>query len=42
MGLDLLQQGLVSVIMSNYNTPKEYLRTAIDSILNQTYTDIEL
>lgn len=41
MGLDLLQQGLVSVIMSNYNTPEEYLRTAIDSILNQTYTDIE-
>lgn len=41
MGLELLQPGLVSVIMSNYNTPEEYLRTAIDSILNQTYTNFE-
>lgn len=27
--------------MSNYNTPEEYLRTAIDSILNQTYSNFE-
>ncbi len=33
--------GLVSIIMSNYNTPEEYLRIAIESILNQTYTSFE-
>ena len=33
---------LVSVIMPNYNTPEEFLRAAIDSILNQTYKNIEL
>ncbi len=33
--------GLVSVIMTNYNTPEEYLRQAIDSILNQTYSNLE-
>lgn len=33
--------GLVSVIMTNYNTPEEYLRQAIDSILDQTYTNFE-
>lgn len=32
---------LVSVIMSNYNTPEEFLREAIESILNQTYTNFE-
>ena len=31
----------VSVIMATYNTPKEYLCKAIDSILNQTYNNIE-
>lgn len=36
-----LQKGLISVIMSNYNTPEEYLREAIESILNQTYSDFE-
>lgn len=35
------KKGLVSVIMSNYNTPEEYLREAIESILNQTYSDFE-
>lgn len=35
-------QGLVSVIMSNYNTPAEYLVEAIESVLNQTYTNFEL
>ena len=36
-----LQKDLVSVIMSNYNTPEEYLRQAIESILNQTYPNFE-
>lgn len=36
-----LKEGLVSVIMSNYNTPEEYLRTAVESILNQTYRNFE-
>lgn len=31
----------VSVIMSCLNTPKNYLDTAINSILNQTYSNIE-
>ena len=31
----------VSVLMSVYNTQEEYLREAIDSILNQTYKDFE-
>ena len=32
---------LVSVIMANYNTPKEYLEAAIDSVLQQTYCNFE-
>ena len=32
----------VSVLMPVYNTPEEYLRQAIESILNQTFTDFEL
>lgn len=32
---------MVSVIMSVYNTKEEYLRVAIESILNQTYKDFE-
>lgn len=31
----------VSVLMPVYNTPPEYLRSAIDSILAQTFTDFE-
>lgn len=31
----------ISVIMSVYNTKEEWLRLAIDSILNQSYKDIE-
>jgi len=31
----------VSVLMPVYNTKEEYLRTAIESILNQTYEDFE-
>ena len=33
--------GLVSVVMANYNTEEEYLRSAIESILNQTYSNFE-
>lgn len=36
-----LQKGLISVIMSNYNTAEEYLREAIESVLNQTYSNFE-
>lgn len=36
-----LKKSLISVIMSNYNTPEEYLREAIESILNQTYQNFE-
>ena len=32
----------ISVIMPIYNTEEQYLREAIDSILQQTYTDFEL
>ncbi len=35
------EKDLISVIMSNYNTPEEYLRLAIESILNQTYQNFE-
>lgn len=31
----------IAVIMPVYNTPEEYLRQAIESILNQTYNDFE-
>ena len=31
----------VSVLMPVYNTKEEYLREAIESILNQTFTDFE-
>lgn len=36
-----LKKELISVIMSNYNTPEEYLRDAIESVLNQTYSTFE-
>ena len=32
---------LVSVIMTNYNTPEEMLREAVESVLNQTYSNFE-
>ena len=32
---------LVSVIMPTYNTPEEYLKKSIESILNQSYYNIE-
>lgn len=31
----------ISVLMSTYNTPKEWLSDAIESILNQTFSDFE-
>lgn len=31
----------ISVLMPIYNTPEEYLRQAIESVLTQTYTDFE-
>lgn len=37
-----MQNGLISVVMPVYNTNPVYLREAIDSILNQTYQDLEL
>ena len=33
---------LVSVLMPTYNTPYDFLETAVDSILTQTYKNIEL
>lgn len=33
---------MISVIMSTYREPIEYIRSSISSILNQTYKDIEL
>lgn len=36
-----IKKGLISVIMAVYNTKKEYLCYAIESILNQTYTNFE-
>lgn len=35
------EKGLISVVMSNYNTPVRLLKEAIDSVLEQTYTDFE-
>ncbi|MGV3004502.1 glycosyltransferase [Aerococcus urinaeequi] len=37
-----MRNPLVSVIMSNYNTPEEYLYSSIESILNQTYQNFEI
>ena len=36
-----LKKGLISVVMSNYNTPIKYLKESIDSVLNQTYSNFE-
>lgn len=40
MDQNIIQSPLISVIMPVYNTEK-YLKQAIDSILNQTFTDFE-
>ena len=44
--LSLMMNGVVimvkvSVLMPVYNTPEEYLRPAMESILAQTYRDFE-
>lgn len=36
------EENIVSVIMPTYNTKEEYLRAAIESILNQSYKNFEL
>lgn len=36
-----MSKKLISVVMSVYNTKESYLREAIESILNQTYTNFE-
>lgn len=36
-----IEKNLISVIMSNYNTPERYLREAIESVLGQTYNNFE-
>lgn len=38
----MMAEPLISVLMSTYKESCEYLRIAIDSILNQTYSNIEL
>ena len=35
------EQPIISVIMSTYNENEAFLRVAVESILNQTYTDFE-
>lgn len=37
-----MNKGLVSIVMAVHNEKECYLRTAIDSILNQTYCNIEI
>jgi len=37
----MMTKNLISVVMSNYNTEDAYLRTAIESVLNQTYENFE-
>ena len=37
----ILKKDLISVVMSNYNTPINYLKESIDSVLNQTYSNFE-
>ena len=36
-----IKSGLISVIMSNYNTPELFLTAAIESVLSQTYKNFE-
>ena len=39
---ELLKTGTVSVILPAYNTPEEFLRQAVDSVVAQTYENWEL
>lgn len=36
-----MENALVSVIMATFNEPSRYIRDAVESILNQTYTNFE-
>ena len=36
-----IQEGLISVLMCTYNTNQIFLKEAIDSVLNQTYSNFE-
>src|SRR6185437_5538981 len=36
------RQPLISLVMPTYNSPAQYLRMAIDSVVNQVYTNWEL
>lgn len=36
-----MEKGLISVIAGNYNTPVNYIKEAIDSVLAQTYQNFE-
>jgi glycosyltransferase involved in cell wall biosynthesis len=36
------REPMVSVVMPNYNTPEAYLRGAVQSVLTQTYQNLEL
>ena len=38
----LSYQPLISIVMPVYNTPENFLREAIQSVLNQSYTHWEL
>ena len=38
----LSQQPLISIILPTYNTPAQYLRECLDSVLNQVYPNWEL
>ena len=40
--IGMIKMELISVIMPSYNTPYEYLRSAVDSIRNQSYDRFEL
>lgn len=40
-GEKMKQDDLISIIMSTYNTNIEYLKKSVESILNQTYKNIE-
>lgn len=37
-----MEKGKISCVMSSYNTKEEYLKESINSILNQTYSNIEI
>lgn len=37
-----MEKGLISVIMATFNEPSAYISQTIESILHQTYSDIEL